>query len=127
MQENSEQVLTPLAQYLKAALEERHMSITTLSKGSGLSQQTIKTFLKGQRPNLDSCRKMAVFLKVPLAKIISLSHDDVEEQRLQSLFELYEDLPEPQRQQLELFAFMTHQQFGKHERAGIHAVRDERV
>lgn len=127
MEESNEQELTPLAQYLKTTLKERRMSLATLAKGAGLSQQTIKMIMKGQRPNLDSCRKIADFLRVSWLRIFTLVYTDVDYQRIKSMFELYEDLPEPQRQHLEKIAFDTHELFGKHTRAGIHAVKDERV
>lgn len=126
MEEQSRQEITPtpLSAYLRQIMKERHLSVTTLARGTGVSLQTMKTYLGGQRPSLDNCRKIAMFLDVPLAKIISLVHPDVEEKRLRSLLELYLDLPEEQRHLTESLVFTIHKQFGKHKHIGTRAEID---
>lgn len=124
MEKSNSQKIVTLADFLIQVMKERRFSRTTLAQGIGVSTPTLNSYLGGQRPSLDNCRKIAMFLDVPLAKIISLVHPDVEEKRLRSLLELYLDLPEEQRHLTESLVFTIHKQFGKHKHIGTRAEID---
>ncbi len=86
-----------LADFLVQAMQERNLSITALARSAGLTPQTLHSYLNGARPNLESCRKLAFFLGVPVGKLIGMAYKDVDGKRLQSLIEVYLDLPENQK------------------------------
>src|SRR5437762_778968 len=106
MDEASEKQTETLGAFLKQVMQERDLSITALARGAGLSTQSLHVYLNGARPNLESCRKLSFFLGVALSKIIGLVHPDVEEKRLESLIELYLELPEEEKMLLEDFAML---------------------
>lgn len=78
-----------LEAYLSEVIEKRGMSMTGLARAAGLSKQSLHNYLNGSRPTLASCRKLAFYLNDPWSKIIALAYKDVDEQRLQSLIEMY--------------------------------------
>jgi len=93
---------TTLADFLVQAMRARNLSITALARSSGLTTQTLHSYLNGTRPNLESCRKLAFFLGEPVSLLIGLAYKkDVEGKRLQSLIETYLSLPDVQKQTAE--------------------------
>jgi transcriptional regulator with XRE-family HTH domain len=70
------------------------MSMTALARAAGLSKQSLHNYLNGTRPTLESCRKLAFYLNEPWSKIIGLAYKDVDGMRLQSLIEMYLELPD---------------------------------
>ncbi len=94
--DNQKQPLT-LEEFLLQVMEERDLSMTALARAAGLSKQAVFTYVNGARPTLESCRKLAFYLGEPMGKIVSLSYKDVDAKRLQSLIEVYLELPESQK------------------------------
>ena len=97
MSENNRKQSPSLAVFLVQAMQERNLSITALARSSGLTPQTLHSYLNGARPNLESCRKLAFFLGAPVGELIGLAYEDVNGRRLQSLIEVYLELPENQK------------------------------
>lgn len=120
MNERNQPQATTFEEFLVQAMNERRLSITALARGAKLSKQTVHSYLNGAQPTLESCRKLAFFLGVPLGEIISLVYRDVDGKRLQSLIELYLELPEEERHLAEGFMFLltqnTRRQSGTNER-----------
>jgi transcriptional regulator with XRE-family HTH domain len=116
MDEHNQQSATTFEEFLVQALNERRLSITALARGSRLSKQAIHSYLNGARPTLESCRKLAFFLGVPLGEIISLVHRDVDGKQLQSLIELYLELPKEERHLAEGFMFLLAQNAKRHDK-----------
>lgn len=92
---------TTLEEFLVAAMKERGMSMAALARAAGLSKQAVFTYMNGSRPTLESCRKLAFYLGEPIGKIVSLAYKDVDNRRLQSLIEVYLELPDNQKQTAE--------------------------
>jgi transcriptional regulator with XRE-family HTH domain len=107
MQDSNEQGPTELARFLKETMRERRLSLVALARGSGISKQSLMMYMKGNRPNLESCRKLAAFLHIPLTKIVSLIYPDVDEQLVKSLLEIYLALPEAGQQLIEEHAMIV--------------------
>jgi|GEM_PF-1758841 len=100
---------TTFEDFLIQAMNERRLSITALARGARLSKQTVHSYLNGARPTLESCRKLAFFLGVPLGEVIGLVYRDVDGKQLQSLIELYLGLPNEERHLAEGFMFLLAQ------------------
>lgn len=109
MNENNRQQATSLETFLVQAMQERRLSITALARGAGIAKQTIHAYLNGARPTLENCRKLSFFLGVPLGNIISLVYSDIDGKRLDSLIELYLQLPEEERHLSEGIMFLLSQ------------------
>lgn len=106
MNENNRKQVTTLEAFLVRTMQERHMSITALARGAGIATQTIHAYLNGSRPTLENCRKLSFFLGVPLGDIIGLVYKDVDGKRLDSLIELYIQLPDQEQHLLEGITFL---------------------
>ncbi len=98
-----------LETFLIQAMQERHLSIIALARGSGIANQTIHAYLNGARPNLENCRKLAFFLKVPLSTIIALVYTDIEGKQLDYLIEVYLRLPKKEKNLVEGILFWLDQ------------------
>jgi transcriptional regulator with XRE-family HTH domain len=115
MNEHNQQEASTLEEFLVRMMNERHLSITALARASGITPQTIHAYLNGARPSLEVCRKMSFFLGVSLGKIISLAYQDVEGKRLDSLIEVYLELPEEEKLLLEDFVVLLSKKAKKRE------------
>jgi transcriptional regulator with XRE-family HTH domain len=102
MSENKQKQPETLSEFLVQAMHARNLSITALARSAGLTPQTLHSYLNGTRPNLESCRKIAFFLGEPVSVLIGLAYKkDVDGKRLQSLIEMYLELPDMQKQTAE--------------------------
>src|SRR5450631_59005 len=102
MSEQKQKQPETLSEFLVQAMHTRNLSITALARSSGLTPQTLHSYLNGTRPNLESCRKLAFFLGEPVSVLIGLAYKkDVDGKRLQSLIETYLELPDTQKQTAE--------------------------
>ncbi len=91
-----------LAELLYSVIAERNISIQALASVVGVQRQTCYAWLhEYQQPKLDTLRRLAIVLNIPLAELIAASYADVEGTRLDSLLQVYLDLPEDKRRVLE--------------------------
>lgn len=96
-----------LAEILYAIMSERNISVQALASVVGVRRQTCYAWLhEYQQPKLDTLRRLATILNIPLAELIAASYVDVEGTRLDSLLQIYLDLPEDKRRMLEDIAMV---------------------
>ncbi len=75
-----------LAEILYSVMAQRNISIQALASVVGVQRQTCYAWLhEYQQPKLDTLRRLATVLNIPLAELIAASYTDVEGARLESL------------------------------------------
>lgn len=96
---------TPLSAWLSEQLKIRNdMSAREASLGAGLTHSAIASYIRGARPDLTSCHKLADFFGVPKETVLELAgHKDPEPDNrfMRELSYLGAQIP-PDKQQLVL-------------------------
>ncbi|GAC1353966.1 MAG: hypothetical protein NVS4B11_22250 [Ktedonobacteraceae bacterium] len=91
-----------LAELLYPAMTKRNMSVQALASAIDVQRQTCYAWLhEYQRPSLEMLGRLRRVLDIPFADLVAATHSDVESGRLESLVQIYLELPEDRRRLLE--------------------------
>lgn len=94
-----------LAELLYQEMMKRNMSVQALAASVEVQRQTCYAWLhENQKPSLEMMRRLSRVLGIPLGDLVATVYADVDGARLESLIQVYLNLPEESRDILETLA-----------------------
>ncbi len=105
---------TGLETFLTQEMKKRNMSIVAFARAAGIGRQTLHSYLKGSRPTIENCRKLAFYLGISFETIISLAYpDDIEGKVIEAFLSAYLSLPNEGQRIVEDTIFSVQRNLGE--------------